>query len=281
MKMPKLKFDTDRLQLFLFHHVEKLVLVLVVGVMGFLIWQGLKLEGLDKAKTPQRLLQESEKMVEFIDTPTRWTEVVGAERSLEMPVNIAQQVEFGQKATDALAYSLPVSINRPSFPKHNPRIDPELLPPEHVIVVASISPLAVLAKPSDVDPLFERAAAELEPPVVVRPKAKPKPKNKPGPGGEAAYGSDAGPGPGVPGPGGTKKKKGRPNRYDPQDAALGGEGYTPQPGPGGYGYGEGNMMTPDTIYPESVNHGFVLQAAEVTIAKPVYSMTVMAVVPIL
>src|SRR5262245_54723281 len=109
MKMPKVKFDTARLQLFLFHHVEKLVLGLVVCVMGLLIWQGFRLEGLDKSKTPQGLLQESDTMLAFIDTAGRWNEVLGPERRAQVPMNIAQQVEVGQKSTDALAYTLPVS----------------------------------------------------------------------------------------------------------------------------------------------------------------------------
>src|SRR5262245_44164150 len=280
MKMPKMKFDSEKLQLFLFHHVEKLVLGMVVCVMGLLIWQGLRLEGLEKSKTPQGLLKKSDEMLAFIDATTRWNEV-GQDRVSQVPMNIKQLVETGQKPTDALAYSLPVSINRPSFPKHNPRTDPELLPPEHVIVVPFVGPLAVFAKQTDVDKLYERPAADLEPPVVVKPKPKPKPKNKPGygPGGEAAYGSPDGGSamPGMPGPGGTKKKKSRNNRLE--DSALGGDSYMPQPGMGSYGYGMG--ATPETIYPESVSEGFMLQNAEITIAKPVYAMTVMAVVPIL
>ena len=282
MKMPRMKFDTEKLQLFLFHHVEKLVLGLVVCVMAFLIWQGFRLEGLDKSKTPQGLSQKSEEMLAFIDTPTRWNEV-GRDRIAQVPMTVAQMVDIAQKRTDALAYSLPVSINRPSFPKHNPRTDPELLPPEHVIVVPFIGPLAVLAKQTDVDPLFELPAADLEPPVVIKPK-KAKPKKGYGPGEDPMYGSpDGGYGPGMPGPGGAKKKKGRNNRYGPSDATAGIDAYSPQPGYGsGYGYGDASMVGPDSlIYPESVNEGFMLQNAEITIAKPAYAMTIMAVVPIL
>ena len=263
MKKPKLNLDAAKIQQFFFYHIEKILLGVVVCLMGFLIWSGLNLKGLDKSLKPNELKQVSTSTTEFIQTD-RWAQI---EPKFKPPMNIESQVTEGQLRTDPQAYFLPVSINRPNFPKHNPRSDPKLFPPEHLVVIPMFGPLAVNMKMGDVDPLPLYTASG-EPAPVVRPKPKPKTKTPP-PGSEGPLGSPDG---GVPGPGGrTKKKKKGEENYDP----LGGA-----PPPGGAFGGMPGQVDPTLMYPESISHGFAAQG-EYTIARNTYSMVVMAAVPYL
>src|SRR5687767_2408642 len=75
MKKPKFNFDAAKLQNFLFHHVEKILLVVVLGLMLLLVWQGFSMRGLEGNLTPQMLKQTSQSVMEFIDNPTRWEEI--------------------------------------------------------------------------------------------------------------------------------------------------------------------------------------------------------------
>lgn len=268
MKKPKINLDAAKIQQFFFYHIEKMLLVVVVGVMGFLIWKGFSLKGLDDQMSPQALKQESETARAYIENPNRWNEVKGVR---EPELNVESLVKAAQLKTDPLAYSLPVSINRPNFPKHNLRTDPKLFPPEHLIAVAEFGPLAVLAKMGDVDPLPQFTETSEPPPVRTLPKSKAKTP----PGFEGPLGSpDGGPGPG---PGGRTKKGRQPRGGGEGFDPLGGSQPEIGPGPAGIG-GMPGAVDPTIIYPESISHGFMAQN-EYTLARNTGAVVVSAVVP--
>ena len=264
MKKPKMNFDAAKIQDFLFHHIEKLLLVVVVGLMGFLIWQGMKLQGLEGDLKPVGLKQKAEEMRAFIDEGNRWTEVAAARTPT---MDILQKVEASQLQINAGQFPFPISLNRPNFPKHNPRSDPKLFPPENVVVWAGTIPLACYAAPKELDPL-SLIPAEVEPAKIKRVQKSAKPKTPP-PGGEAY----TPPGEGVTGPGG-KIKKGRTKRGE-APLGEGGPGQTPAPG-----FGEGGVLQPGDLYHESIADGFLPQNPEATVARHVNMMLVTAVVPV-
>ena len=280
MKKPKFNFDAAKLQNFLFYHVEKILLAVVLCLMLLLVWQGFSMRGLEGNLTPQMLKQTSQNVMEFIDNPTRWEEL---KQIRTPPMDVRQRVGIAHGKTDPQAYFLPVSINRPNFPKHAPRTDPKLLPPENVHVVAAFGPLAVYAKMNELDPLMQKPPEDLEPPPLIK-KQKPKKKKMDEFGGE--YGTPDG---GMPGPGGRQPKSKRGRRgggeADPYGEGTAGGEYQP-PGQlgGGYGeggYGMGGYGPAGDKHAESYMDGFVPQNAEMTIAKSTGAMVVSAVVPFL
>jgi hypothetical protein len=169
MKKPKLKLDSATIQTFLVRHVEKIVLVLVVGVMVWLVYQGYALPGLESGKTPDGLRQASQSATQYIDDPNRWMAV----RDERLPTgDLVAKVREAQQRTDAGKYLLAQPWNAPNFPKLTPRQDPAILPPLNVIVVPIEGPLAVWRKSMDeVDPLLP--PPDPDAPKPVRPKSPP------------------------------------------------------------------------------------------------------------
>ncbi len=279
MKKPKFNFDAAKLQDFLFHHVEKILLAVVVCLMLLLVWQGFSMRGLEGNLTPQGLKQTSQTVMEFIDNPVRWEEIKN-ERTPAM--DIRQRVEITHRLTDPQAYFLPVSINRPNFPKHAPRTDPKVLPPEHVHVAPIFGPLAVYAKMGDIDPLVQLPPEDLEPPPVVRkPKLKKKKTDE-----YSEYGEYGSPDGGTAGPGGGRRviprsQRGRKNRGQVDGAYNEAASGVEMEQPGDYGAIGYDMSQAPELYAESYMDGFVPQNAEMTIAKSTGAMVVSAVVPFL
>ena len=84
MKKSKFKLDGATIQKLLVLHCEKIVLVVVLGIMAWLVYMGYALPGLEADKTPVALAQKSDSTRKFIDEPTRWTNVVSQERFIPM-----------------------------------------------------------------------------------------------------------------------------------------------------------------------------------------------------
>jgi hypothetical protein len=261
MKKPKISLDSAKIQDFFLHHIEKILLVLVIGLTLLLVWQGVSQTGLEPGKTPQGLVSESSNVMTFIDDPNRWTEV-SATRAVKM--DIASQVAKTQIKTQPEQYFFVNTINRPDFPKLSPRTDPKLFPPTHLVIHAIYGPLASYAKATEVDPLLPPTEAE---PLRPAPKPKAKPKTKAGEGLDGYMPPGEG---GMPGPA-KRGTKTRPNRGEESGELAG----MPTPGMGGYG------TSPTEIgpYPEAFTTGYLPQAAEQTIARNTYAMVITAVVP--
>jgi hypothetical protein len=272
MKKPKISLDKDKLQQFFLLHIEKILLVIVVGLMGLLIYRGFSLAPLDSTLSPQALVSQSNQAKQYIDDPGRWINEVSAKRTPEF--NIVKGVGEVQKHSDPLAYMLVNTWSRPDFPKLSPREDPILFPPEKLIVRPVIGALASFARNENewVDPLY--------PPETEEEAAKRKAKEKRDAakakkaatelGGEMLGGGEGG---GV----------GRPTRGRRGNMAGGGEEGGGEMSPGGMGGmmggGYGGQMPTDR-YADSMTYGFIPQSPEQTITRNMASVTIMAVVPI-
>jgi hypothetical protein len=259
MKKPKISLDSSKLKSLFVQHVEKGLLVLVIGVMLYLVYQGFSLPGLEQGKTPQGLLKTSGEMMQFIDSPNRWNEV---KEERAVATDVAGRVEIDQLPADPNQYFIGARWEIPNFPKLSPRQDPKLFPPLHLVVVPKMGPLAYLRLPTDTDPLAPAPLedGEVAPPPKAKPKAKPKPKM-------AAMDpmSD---------PMNMAGRKGRKARGEVGILDDGGapmeEMFMPM------GEMDAGVAAPGSINPESI-YGF--QATSEAVARNVNSMVVMAVVP--
>ncbi|MEX2176167.1 MAG: hypothetical protein WD872_17530 [Pirellulaceae bacterium] len=310
MKKPKIKLDSDKLKSFFVNHVEKIVLVCVLGLMVWFVYQGYSLPGLEANRTPSRLMTASTETLQFINQPERWTEVA---KEREVTSDLTDKVVIENAPTDPSKYYLPRAWNPPNFPKLSPRMDPTLFPPQNLLVEAIIGPLATFPTSED-----ERNALDLLP-VEETKKPVPRPRRRQqrstagygygsGSGGDmysgggsadmygaegSGYGMPAGP----PAAGrGAKKGKAKSrvkaapasgmgglmsggpgmsgmgsDMYGPGSSEMSGSGSSDMGGMYGMG-GQSGGMNPESIY------GFKATAAT-TIARPTGAMVIRAVVP--
>src|SRR6478609_4221340 len=146
MKKPKISLDKDKLQQFFLQHIEKILLVIVVGLMFLLIYRGFSLPHIDNTLSPQGLISQTSTAKQYIDAPDRWQEVV---KTRPVDFDVVAGVQKVQKKSDPLAYMLVNTWSRPDFPKLSPRQDPELFPPQHLIVRPVMGVLASFPKTED------------------------------------------------------------------------------------------------------------------------------------
>jgi hypothetical protein len=138
MKKPKFKLDGPSIKKFCVLHCEKIVLVLVLGVMAWLVYSGYALPGLDSNKTPKALSNNSNQTKTFIDAADRWT-LVKDERLV--PLDLEDRVDRGQTPSDPRGYVFPFPWKPENFPKLSPRTDPALLAPVKLRVMPIRGPL--------------------------------------------------------------------------------------------------------------------------------------------
>jgi hypothetical protein len=292
MKKPKISLDSEKIQAFFLNHIEKILLGIVVLLMVMIVVGGLRLPHLSKDMTPEGLVSKSNSTRTYIDEPMRWNEVISKQAARVVDFNLEDKVREVQKPTEPLAYALPNSLSRPDFPKLSPREDPQLYPPEHLLVKAVVGPLAsypdLRAGAEYVDPLYPSKSDE----DIAKEKAKARMEAKKKAKAELSgdYGPGGSPDGGMPGPGGRPAKAKRGKAAMSEDGGYaGGSGRGARgargPGggmPGGPGYagmgGDGGVM-PGGIYPEATMVGYQVQDATNTIARDVASITLMAVVP--
>jgi hypothetical protein len=175
MKKPKISLDSAKLKDLFVRHVEKLLLILVVGAMLYLVYQGFSMPGLEQGKTPQGLLETSQAMLQFINDPNRWNQI---QEERQITANVVNDVKEDRFPIDGNQYFLPIVWDKPNFPKLSPRTDPKIFAPIHLVVRPIVGPLAYLKSETYVDPL-QPAVVEGEEPAPKR-KAKPKPKQPKG-----------------------------------------------------------------------------------------------------
>src|SRR6185436_20088905 len=127
----------------------------------------------------------------FIDDPNRWTEVSASDVTRRPDFTIVQQVGVVQRPSDPMAYMLITTWSRPDFPKLSPREDPELFPPEKLIVRPVLGALASYPKPGEEysDPLLPQETEDQKRARIQKQKSDEKKKKKAeelagGPGGE-------------------------------------------------------------------------------------------------
>jgi hypothetical protein len=251
MKKPKISLDKDKLQQLFLLHIEKILLVIVVGLMLLLVYRGFSLPHLEPTLSPQALIDKTRGAKQYIDDPGRWTEVVAVQRERQPDFTIKEQVERVQKPSDPMAYMLVNTWSRPDFPKLSPREDPTLFAPEKLIVRPVVGPLASYprSEAENVDPLFPQKTEEQRRAEQKKREAEQKKKKKD----EEKLAGGAG-GEGMPG-GPQGKKKGKRGAVE-----EGGEmaGSTRRGGPMAYG-GEYGAANPGGLYPEAVSYGYLPQ----------------------
>src|SRR5262245_16210955 len=162
MKKPKISLDKDAVQAFFLNHIEKVLLVIIVGLMLAVIWRGFSLPKLSQEYTPQGLVGLSNNTKSNIDNPERWNEVKD-ERIVTVNLNLVEDARKVRERSDPLAYMLVNSWMRPDFPKLRPREDPTLVAPINLIVRAIVGPMASYPKPTETDyhdPLYPQMTDE-------------------------------------------------------------------------------------------------------------------------
>jgi hypothetical protein len=253
MKKGKLKLDSAAVQSFFVHHVEKIVLVVVMGVMAWLVYAGYSLPGLEAGKTPSGLKQVSTSTRQFIDDPQRWANDVAPERRLDG--NLVELVTAAQKDTDPTRFFLPQPLSPPNFPKLSPRLDPELFAPQRLEVEPFVAALASYPRSmEEMDPLYQAPPdpAEVKKPPVRRPKTNPMDDYAYGPAGSSSdpgYGASGSSGYGR----GRRAPRARGRSGSSSSSGPGGAASYPDAGPGGSsasgpgsmysGGGPGSMMS--------------------------------------
>ena len=299
MKKPKFKLDGPAIKKFCVLHCEKIVLVMVLGVMAFLVYSGYSLPGLEPDKTPKALSNNSNDIKTFIDAADRWT-LVKDERDVKL--DLEARVGEVQTASDPRGYQFPFPWKPEIFPKLSPRTDPELLAPEKLRVIPIRGPVfSYWEQEGETDPLYP-APSEEEDAKTKRPSKKAKPKSgygppsmaggygPPGAGGSdsADYASQASGGGYGGAARGSKRGSKRSSKgpassasgYNPTDMAGSGDAaYSADGGMGGgYGYGGGyGAGTSGGLNPEAI-FGFQGDYNGGK-AVPTNAMVVMAVVP--
>src|SRR3954466_10814983 len=112
MKKPKISLDKDKLQQFFLLHIEKILLVVVIGLMLLLVYRGFSLPHLAPDLSPQALVQKTQGAKQYIDDPGRWTEVSTTDPTRQPDFNIVKDVEKVQKHSDPMAYMLSTTWSR-------------------------------------------------------------------------------------------------------------------------------------------------------------------------
>ncbi len=289
MKKPKVKLDAAAIQSFFVHHVEKIVLVVVLGVMAWLVYAGYSLPGLESGKTPSGLKQVSNQTRTFIDDAQRWERDVAMERQVDS--NIVDLVGVTLLDTEPAKYFLPQPLSPPNFPKLSPRLDPTLYPPIHIEVEPIVGPLASYPRSMDeLDPLYQEPTEDSA--TAKKPVRRPPPRRTAGSGMEDPYASGGIPGTdGRSGSGRSRRGSGRGGR----GGSGGSSGYGPPAGGGsdmastmadmmssGSGSGMGMGMGSATGSLAGINPESILgyqTSDQFTIARHTQAMVIKAVVP--
>ncbi|MDX1945258.1 MAG: hypothetical protein SFU86_07615, partial [Pirellulaceae bacterium] len=251
MKAPKVSLDGAKIQALLFQHVEKIVLVVVVALVGWFVYQGYILEGLPPDRTPPLLVDTANNVTTFINSPTRWNDVK-EEPERFAPMDVVPRVDKAQLPNLPEKYATVNRLSLPDFAKRQFRTDPKIFPPIHLKVVPISGPLAVYTEGTEVDPL-DQTKIEAPPAATLKtkvPKTTRKPRTKAPRGGEGAMGGEGGP---------LGRGPIQPNPQEP------------------FGQ-QGPVMQAQSLYPESIR-GYQAEG-EGAIARDVKAMVVMAVVPI-
>lgn len=160
MKKPKFSFGEGGFQGFAARHVEKAVLLAIVLVMAFLIYQGYKLEGLtasDPVQAPDQLRKIVTEAGNRISDATSWDKI---KPTREVTMDVPKEVDHRfLRQTAPEPYRLLLAWDRPLFPKLSPRVDPKIYAPEGLRVHMIEGPVAYLYDDKEGDILSDLAAS--------------------------------------------------------------------------------------------------------------------------
>ncbi|NND99184.1 MAG: hypothetical protein HKN47_17845 [Pirellulaceae bacterium] len=160
--------DTDKLKEFMISHVEKVVLAVVIGVSGFMIWSGLQKEDITKIHQPDSLVNEANQVKAAVDEDHNET-ILKTRRS---NFDITEQIAKRRAPVDPGGYGIPKTWV-PTPPSSGvKRQDPTIAAPRALRVEGVLCSMAYRSNTG------EYALADLEPaePVEKVEKKEIKPK---------------------------------------------------------------------------------------------------------
>lgn len=171
---PKLNFGEGDGHNFFAKHVEKLVLVVVALLVGYFVYSGMSLEGLEDNKSPKALRQDADTARANLEL-TEWEMVKDEDpRDVgDLTRRLASRGGGLLEPTDPMGYQQVAILEPPIFLQKSKRVDPQLYPPEELEVEPGYGPVAMNGSLA-LDPLMEAARAAKAAEEAVAKKARPK-----------------------------------------------------------------------------------------------------------
>lgn len=120
MAKRKMNLDKDAMKQFFILHGEKVGMVVVLGLMGYFVYSGMSIEGLDDGQTPDRLVALADQKQSNVDSTT--FEAFAPVRTAK--ANLLEEVK-GSVVMDPVSYPVIATTEPPMKPK-TLRTDPPL-----------------------------------------------------------------------------------------------------------------------------------------------------------
>ena len=178
--------DADKIKNFFIFHVEKIILVAVLGVAAFLAYSGFKKEPITKKFNPERVIADANQVKTSVDD-IRTDVIVGPRKPT---FDIDREIKKVNKRVLTDGYDVTVwdPGTREDTTSGIKRSDPELLAALHVRAVGVSAPMAVLAS-GETYPLTNLEPAD---PVEFekQPEKKPSIRRRRGGGGSGTRGME-------------------------------------------------------------------------------------------
>jgi hypothetical protein len=141
-------FGDAGLKGFLASHLEKMLLGLALLIAAFMVFSGFRSRaGIDGDKSPAHLNQQSDAATSHINRFT-WEDNYRPDRDLDK--NFKERADQTLELVEVAAYitgknEQPLQLFKPPYmPAQTLRTDPDLLPPQELIVRAGVAPLAAV-----------------------------------------------------------------------------------------------------------------------------------------
>ncbi len=163
--------DADKIKDFFLFHVEKMILVVVVGASGFLLYQGLQLDNYLDTHDPDRLGDDATQVKLEIDEDHNDAIIPPRIPTLD----IVAQTQKRYNSVDPTPYKLPHLLERQGENVIVRREDPVLSPPQQLLVQGVLTAIAVRSASPDyplaaLDPADE--VEKVEAPKVREPRQR-------------------------------------------------------------------------------------------------------------
>ncbi len=190
-----ISFSDTGVKGFIAHHIEKLIFGAAVLVFAALFAVGYTTPGVKSGSTPKSLVQLADRAKTNINRDDVWEAIQKAdEEDVRNPaLDHAVRVEASRAPTQPSAYKAVVPLSLITDVPDVRRRDPNLLPPEEIVVEPFSGALAMRRWRGYQDPLAREGAVqavnEAEQPVK---KSKPKRRRRPTGGSEEGYSEEGG-----------------------------------------------------------------------------------------
>ena len=171
--------DTDKIKNFFLNHCEKMILTLVILGSGYMIYAGSQKPNFLETEQPDRLADSATKVKSDVDLDHNENIIPDRVPTFD----IVRQTARLDTAVDPLDYSLPKTWSGKSPNSIVRRLDPELLPPESLIVQSVVTSIAIRGSRTEPD-AYALASLENADPVEKVEKPKRRERRSRGRGGE-------------------------------------------------------------------------------------------------